>query len=1280
MLAPDGRCRPFDAAGRGTVFADGAAVIALMRLEDALAGGYPVRAVILGSAVNNDGSQKPGYTAPTVDGQVEVVSQALAMAGVEADDIAFIEAHGTGTVLGDAIEIGALTKVMRRATEAVGLCTLGSIKSNIGHTLAAAGVAGIIKAVLTLEHEAIPACANFETPNPDLDFSTSPFTVNTTLKPWKRSATAIRRAGVSSFGVGGTNAHLILEEAPRPVSGPSARAWHVLPLSARSETVLPEVADRLRSHLERPNGAAFADTVYTAQVGRRAFEHRRVVIAADARDAAATLGGCDGPRSVSRKLPQHPARVAFMFTGQGSQYPGMGVDLYRDEPVFAAAVDRCLSLVAHEAATELRALVFAPGPRSADEATRLQRTETAQSALFVMHYAMAELLDAWGVRPDLMIGHSIGDYAAACRADVLSLPEALRLVALRGRLMGEMQPGTMVSVAAPAADLPPLPSGVSVAAVNAPRLVVLAGPTDAIVAYELTLAAAGIGTRRLQTSHAFHSAMMEPMLPEFRTLAASVSFDAPRIPLVSSLTGQRVTAAEVMDPDFWANQIREPVQFAKGCETLAALGATLVLEVGPGRSLSALAQQCGLQARGLDIVTMLPDAQDPAFSVAAALGKLWLAGVDVDWTGLYAGETRCRVALPTYPFDRQSYWIDPVLRMSTKKETADKDLDPRRWFYAPAWKQLGPVSSSVTETPQRVLVVGGPEALATAAKTLLRGRGHDVTMLADTAPSSLDRMVEGWTDASDTPDRILHLSSLAAVNDEDPRESEEAAFWTGQERDTLGLLRLLQTITSVADGKPLAVHIVSTGLYDLTGSDRLVPGNAPLVTLARVAAQEVAGVTCRLIDIDLVGAHSDVTDLALRIEARFATSGAEDTVVALRRRKAWRLDYAPIDADAACTTERPLRERGVTLITGGLGKVGLVFARYLASTAKARLVLVGRSPLPDPETWDAVLAEPTTHPDLRDRIEAVRSLEALGAEVLALSADVADEAEMASVIAAADQRFGGIDGLVHCAGVTNVARVLLDTGRQEFEQNLRSKVFGLMVLDRLLADRTLDFGIVVSSLSAVLGGLGHMAYAAANATADAYVLKRNQMGRGLWTSVDWDSWKFEQGRIDKVQAILNMLDYSMDEAEGTRAIDLLFALPQPEQVVISTGSLGLSREAVDRAACRHPQRGGERRQHKRPDVETPFAEPQGPIEQRLALIWMEALGLDRVGRHDDFFEIGGHSLLAVQILSKTRDAFGVDFPLDRAVEAGRLSSAAAVVASLLDGATTVLPVRLEAAE
>ena len=666
MLAPDGRCRPFDADGRGTVFADGAAVIALMRLEDALAGGYPVRAVILGSAVNNDGSQKPGYTAPTVEGQVKVVTQALAVAGVGADELDLIEAHGTGTVLGDAIEIGALTKVLRGATDAIGVCTLGSVKSNIGHTLAAAGVAGIVKTVLALENRAIPACANFETPNPDLDFATSPFTVNTSLKPWTQTAGRPRRAGVSSFGVGGTNAHVILEEAPHRASGPSSRAWHVLPISARSGAVLPAVANRLRAHLEQADPRCFADMVYTAQLGRRAFEHRRVVIAAGAGDAATVLAGGEGPRSIARKTPVAAAKVAFMFTGQGSQYPGMGADLYREEPIFAAAVTRCRILLDEEMARDIVQLVVTPSRGSKEEAARLQRTETAQVALFVMHYALAELLRSWGIRPDLMIGHSIGDYAAACQAGILSLPEALGLVALRGRLMGEMQPGTMLSVAADAADLPALPAGVSIAALNGPKLVVVAGAPEAVAAYEAVLTQAGIGARRLQTSHAFHSAMMEPMLPEFRTAAAAVAFKRPTVPVVSSLTGALVTGSDVMDPDFWARQIREPVRFAEGCDTLATQGVTLVVEVGPGRSLSVLARQCGLPARGVEIVTLLPDPRDAGLGVARALGRLWLEGVEVDWAALYTGEKRRRVALPTYPFDRQSYWIDPTMKFTPR--------------------------------------------------------------------------------------------------------------------------------------------------------------------------------------------------------------------------------------------------------------------------------------------------------------------------------------------------------------------------------------------------------------------------------------------------------------------------------------------------------------------------------------------------------------------------------------------------------------------------------------
>ena len=1269
MLAPDGRVRPFDAAGRGTVFADGAAVVALMRLDDAVRGGYPIRAVILGSAVNNDGGQKAGYTAPTVEGQVRVVTQALDVAGISAADLDFIEAHGTGTVLGDAIEIGALTKVLRAASPEVGICTLGSIKSNVGHMLAAAGVGGIIKAVLAMEHRAIPACANFESPNPDLDLATSPFTINTALKAWDHPKNGVRRAGVSSFGVGGTNAHVILEEAPRIASGPSRRSWQVLPLSARADSALEAVADRMRAFLADRQDVPFADSVYTAQVGRRAFENRRVVIARDAAEAVSALAANDPARVFSRKLPQQPAKIAFMFTGQGSQYPGMGGELYRDEPVFAAAVDQCLELLNPTTAADLRELVFSSGVPAADAEARLQRTETAQLALFVMHHSLAALLRSWGVRPDIMIGHSIGEYAAACLSGVLTLPDALALVALRGRLMGEMQAGAMTSVATARADLPPLPAEVTIAALNAPKLVVVAGPTAAIAAYEAELSGAGIGARRLQTSHAFHSAMMDPMLPQFTAAAAAVSFGAPQVPYVSSLTGTLVGAADVREPEFWARQIRNPVLFAQGCETLKSAKVSVVIEVGPGRGLSALARQCGLAGPDADIVTLLPDAGESALHLAGALGRLWLAGVDIDWKALHAGDERRRTALPTYPFQRLRFWIEPTLNFVTK-ESADKRPDERQWLYAPAWKQI-PQVSSVAEAaskpePKRVLIVGGADALVGRITPLLRARGDRVDLLTDTSPAALDQLVASWSGAADTPDRIMHLASFppsaaAVPTDGIAGQLDQAAFWRHQDTQVLGLLRLVQTVCPVAEGKPLAIHIVSSGLFDVTGADPLIPGNAPLITFARVAAQEIPNVTCRLIDIE---AGTDEVDLAERIESRLAASGPLDTVVALRRRRAWRLDFEQIDTEAACGQTPVTRDGGVYLITGGFGKVGMVFARYLAKSCRARLVLVGRSKVPG--AGAASLREQVADEDMREKLAAIHLLEELGAEVMPASCDVSDPVDMARLIAAVHDRFGALNGIIHCAGVTNVGRFILDTGHSEFEQNFRSKVFGLINLHACVADRNLDFALVVSSLSAVLGGLGHMAYAAANAVADAIVLKRNQHGRGIWTTVDWDAWKFEQGRIDAVQAMLNTLDFSMNESEGAEVIALLLSMRATDQVIVSTGSLKarVKMWIEQHATLRSPaemQSG----QHKRPEVATPFAEPEGSIEKRLAAIWQEALGLDRVGRHDDFFEIGGHSLLAVTILAKTREAFGVDFPMDRVMEATRLSSAAAVIASLL---------------
>ncbi|HSP79990.1 MAG TPA: type I polyketide synthase, partial [Myxococcaceae bacterium] len=536
VLSPDGHCRAFDERAQGAVRGSGVAVVVLKRLSEALEDGDFIHAVIRGSAVNNDGAERVGYTAPGVEGQAAVISEALGMSGVEPASIQYVEAHGTGTPLGDPIEVAALNKAFRGLEP--GRCALGSVKTNIGHLDAAAGVAGLIKTALALRHRLIPPSLHFERPNPRIDFAGGPFFVNTTARPWEARGTP-RRAGVSSFGIGGTNAHVVLEEAPDAGQVPaSARPWHLLVLSARTASALEAATDNLAAHLERHPELELADVAHTLLVGRRRFAHRRVLVCRDVHDAREALASRAPQRLLTQEQEAREPPVAFMFPGQGAQYVGMGRGLYETEPVFRKHVDACCERLLPHLGVDLRQLLFAPESGSEEAAARLEQTALTQPALFVVEYALARLWMAWGVKPRAMVGHSIGEYVAACLAGVLSLEDALALVVARGQLMQSLPPGAMLSVSLSEQEVRPLlGESLSLAAVNAPSLCVVSGPPRAVEALEAELARREVPHRRLHTSHAFHSAMMEPILDAFAARVRQVRLSPPRIPFVSNVTG-----------------------------------------------------------------------------------------------------------------------------------------------------------------------------------------------------------------------------------------------------------------------------------------------------------------------------------------------------------------------------------------------------------------------------------------------------------------------------------------------------------------------------------------------------------------------------------------------------------------------------------------------------------------------------------------------------------------------------------------------------------------------
>jgi acyl transferase domain-containing protein/thioesterase domain-containing protein len=662
ILSPDGRCRAFDARAAGTVPGSGAGLVVLERLEDARAAGRAVRAVVRGSAVNNDGAFKVGYTAPSVEGQAEVIAAAQAMAGVDPASITYIETHGTGTPLGDPIEIAALTQAFRAGADGAadtGFCALGALKPNVGHLDAAAGVAGFIKTVLALQHRRLPPVLHFERLNPEIDLAASPFFVNTAAVDWETDRLP-RRAGVSSFGIGGTNAHVVLEEAPESAPGGPSRPYQLLLLSARTPEALATRAADLASYLRENPEADLADTMHTLRVGRRSLAVRRAAVVRHRAEAVRALE-TPGEETVQGTAPDRPPAVAFLLPGQGTQHPGMAAELYRGEPAFRAALDECAGLLTPHLGLDVRSLIWPAREEGAAAAERLARTEFTQPAVFAVEWALAQLWKEWGIVPEALLGHSLGEITAACLAGVFTLPDALAFVALRGRLLQALPPGAMLAVPLPEPEITEmLGDDLALAAVNAPAACTVSGPVAAVERLQARLAERGVRTRRLHTSHAFHSAMVDPVVEELARHLRTVPLRPPDIPFLSNVTGAWITDAEATDPEAWALHVRRTVRFGAGCVALLADPARVLLEAGPGTTLGELARRQPAAA-GRTIVASLPAATDGGSDLErmlTALGRLWAAGVRFDARGFAVREERRIVPLPTYPFESRRYWAD----------------------------------------------------------------------------------------------------------------------------------------------------------------------------------------------------------------------------------------------------------------------------------------------------------------------------------------------------------------------------------------------------------------------------------------------------------------------------------------------------------------------------------------------------------------------------------------------------------------------------------------------
>ncbi|MFE3838036.1 type I polyketide synthase [Pseudogemmobacter sonorensis] len=1117
ILSPDGHCHAFDHRGQGTVFGSGAGCVALRRAKDAVRDGDHIWAIIKGSAINNDGAAKAGYLAPSVDGQAACIAEAQMIAGVSADSVTYVECHGTGTYLGDPIEVAALTEAFRETTDAVGHCRIGSVKTNIGHLDTAAGVASLIKVALSLHHRQLPPSLGYEAPNPAIDFETSPFRVNDRLTEWQAP---VLRAGVNSLGVGGTNAHAVLQEAPpRPAAEPSDWPFQPLVLSARSRAALDQQAARLAAHLRAHPEQPLADVAFTLKEGRRAFEKRRVIVAESHEEAARLLEGADPRRVFNHDLLGLNPEVVFMFPGGGAQYAGMARDLYETEPVFADWMDRGLSVLAPRLDYDLRALWLPSEPArvAADEA--LKRPSVQLPLIMITEFALARLYESWGVRPAALVGHSMGENTAAALAGVMSFEDCIGLVHLRGRLFDRIPAGGMLSVPLSEADLRPWLSGdLDLASVNAPGLCVVSGPDADLTALAEGLLAEGIETRRVAIDIAAHSRMLEPILAEFGDYLRGIVLKPPVLPVISNRSGKPLTGAEATDPGYWLGHLRNTVNFRACMEELTAVPGRVYLEMGPGRALSSLAQANGV-AQGQVIAALRHPEQrigDDAWHVGTIV-RLWACGVAVDWAPIWGGARRQRVPLPGYAFQRKPYFIEPGRSDAPEEPALTRIEDVAQWGWKPHWTPE-PAGFDIADlagaAPETWLVLADATGLTASVAARLGAAGHRVVTLRagdafsrdgeagyvlapERGREGYDLLLRDLVARDLAPTRILHGWLVTG----DPKQGGER-FRPGSsflhrnlEQGFWSLLFLLQAIEGESLPRPLKLTVLTSGAAQVRDEPLAYPEKAMVMGPVRVGARELPGVT--LSALDLVPGTADLADFVL--EEAMAEGGAVAALRGARR-------YGAGVRKVALTGEGIEMPQGAhVLITGGFGGIGLTIAEELIRRHGVRITLIARSKLPPRDMWRAWLTRHDPSDGVSRRILALQRLEALGGEVHVAQADVANLFEMEAARDAGVVRFGPVHAVIHAAGVV-ADGPLLAKSPAEAEEVFAPKLHGTQVLERLFPDGSIALLVLFSSTSTLTGPAGQVDYVAANEYMNAYS-KYRAGGRTRVVALDWGIWQ-----------------------------------------------------------------------------------------------------------------------------------------------------------------------------
>lgn len=1167
ILSPTGQCRAFDATADGTVAGNGVGLVVLKRLEDALRDGNRVDAVLLGSAINNDGGDKASYTAPDVAAQARVIRAAQDAAQIPADTVSYIEAHGTGTALGDPIEIAALTRafgdgVPRR-------CALGSVKPNIGHLDTAAGIAGLIKTVCMLRDHVLPASLHFTKPNPKIDFAASPFTVNTVTRPWQ--ADGPRRAGVSSFGIGGTNAHVVLQDAPRDASFPP-EGPQIIQVSARTPAALTQAQMALADALEQTS-APMPDIAHTLQSGRRTFACRSAIVASTGAEAAGKL------RRATCALAVAEAQAVFLLPGQGSQHIGMGRALCNERPEFATWIDRAANHLGPEFRTQML-----HGP--------LDQTQNVQPALFVVEYALAQIWIGMGVTPAALLGHSLGELTAAALAGVMTFETALDMVALRGRLMQAAPAGAMLAVTAK--SLPPLPEGVEIAARNGPGLVTLSGSEASIASVQRDCADRGLPCTRLHTAHGFHSAAMQNAATAFTDAMAQIPLAAPRLPMLSNVTGTWLSAAEATDPAYWGQQLRQPVQFDAGVAEVLAMDAPVTVECGPGSVLTGLMQHQGAER-------CVPGLASPEEGTAALLeraARFWTLGGAPDVTAIAPPGAR-PVSLPGYPFARERHWIEPDETAPFKPAPASPT--PAKPALAgevkaclPAWQRAAePVLQNATR--QGWLIFDACAETQALAQAIERSGGDVWRVRHGAGFSEPGYRLFTVSDQEDMTRLLATLTERAGI------PAQIVFGWGLGHPVTDAQTALIALIAALArTPAPTCLGLLTKGAADVTGHETSGAEMARLHGVLQVAGQEYPWLGARIFDLDPDAPDTDARWLAAAITHETAPISAR------RGRRHWHLTHQL----QALGDPAKLRKSACYVVVGHVARgIGKIWAHRLQNAGVRLAVIEDHSADPLPPQGAA----------------------------LHLRADCTDAEALGAALDEVAQKLGRIEGVFLSTPFSDadITAPLALTGPDQITRAHRTRTAPLEALASALAPRRIGFAMVQSSLSSQLGGIGLAAYAGAHLQTDRRVAELDRTHRADWYAVGFDALA---GDTASRAGVLEQFALSADQV-WDMTLRLLGAR--------LTGHCALSRGDIDarRTEWLSPQpvipaetTAGLK---PRPEISTPFVAPRNDLETQVAHILAGLLGLQQIGAEDGFFELGGHSLLAIRAIAQLREAFPV---------------------------------------